>query len=214
MTRFIDKLIAWPTLSLVVLFVCLDALGGFLYYLFMNDVLESRFFRLGRDRGYFELVEYAKTFLIISIFRRVWLVSKAPVMHAWWILFWVILLDNALELHEQIGGFLTPYFAQIGLLSEHAPFVSELFVFACLEGLALLYVIYAYFISDTDYQSFTRYFVALLVSIAALSFCVEFLSMSHLEETVEILGFTVLMAFVHIRFKSVCLQSNISSFAS
>lgn len=206
MKRFFGGLIGRSTLSLVLLFMVLDALGAVFYYLYLNDILDSRFFRLGRDRGYFEVIEYLKTFLIIGLFRAVWFKSAAPVIRAWWILFWVMLLDNAIGLHEEIGALLAPYFSMIDVLAERGQDVAELFVMACLEGVALLYVIYCYFISPEIYRQFSRVFVALVCALAGVSVVVEVLHFSAFEEAVEIVGTTFLLAFVHLRYRGVYLE--------
>ena len=202
MNNFFRTTLEKNTVFLVVIFLLLDLLGVGLYNLFLRDVLDSRFFRLGRDRGYFEVVEYFKMLFMIFMFHRLSRQFSLPLMGAWSILFIVMLIDNAAGLHELIGELLTPLVNLITRDHHLSATFAEIIGFAMLEGLAVLYVIYHYFKSDN--ASARRFSIGMLVLVAVLavsSMTVEAFNFSVLEEAIEILGMTILFAFVHIYYR-------------
>ena len=78
-----QKITQTPTHLLIGLFILLDAAAFICYHLYLNGPLESRFFRLGRDRGLFELIEYFKFYVIIAVFWQSWRISGEKLMKAW-----------------------------------------------------------------------------------------------------------------------------------
>jgi hypothetical protein len=161
-----------------------------------QGVLESRFFMLGRDRGFFELIEYLKFGSIIYLLKDYWQQSQVMVIKAWMILFIVVLLDNAIGLHEEIGELLITFFTIPYLGLHQRKDVAEIMVFIALEGSALLYVAYHYLASSGVARQFSN---LLLVVVVGFGITVVVLDAAHsrFEEYTEIIGMTFMLAIIH-----------------
>ncbi len=200
---FLGRIVNRPTWLIVVWFCFFDAIATVAAWLFANDILlESRFFRLGRDRGFIEVIEYLKFFVIIYCFRHAYRDRPAAILRAWEILFWVMLVDNVVGLHEELGGWLAIRLE--GMPSWVFPSIqdmSEVIVLALMEGIALLYVLYCIPKSLEPFKRLSVYLVMLVAAMALISIGSESLH-SVLEEPSEIIGMTIITAFVHARFYS------------
>ena len=207
---FFERLINRSTLSLIVLVLCLDLIATICYVLFLNDVLDSRFFRIGRDRGLFELIEYLKFGIIIVILRAAWRESNAAIMQAWSILFIVMLVDNALGLHEAFGGLLASYVTLPDIGLARPKDLGEIIMLGAMEGVALLFVIYRYLESEPAMKKFSHGLIVTVVLLGAGSITFDALHFSTIEEPFEILGVTLLLAYVHYHSHSfeLATQSN------
>jgi len=109
---------AWllmSTTKLLIIFLVFDLLAIFCSWLWVNDIfLESRFFRLDRDRGFSEILQYIKTGIVLVLLTRAFKCTAQQVLKAWLVLFWVILIDDLVGVHEEIGELL----ANTGLIPE------------------------------------------------------------------------------------------------
>ena len=125
-------------------FVLADALAWLLYGFYTQDILTSRFFHIARDRGFGEIVQYPKFGVMIAVLvraRRQW---PSRLVNAWLILFTVMLLDDAIGIHEAIGGWLLPEPSAHwrGLRLKD---LAEAAAIAALEGGTFLYMAYCHF---------------------------------------------------------------------
>lgn len=199
--HFLQALTNRSTRSLILIFIVLDLLTAFCYGLYLNDVLDSRFFRLGRDRGLFELIEYIKFAGIIYLFHLAWQQTRAPIMKAWSILFLVMLVDNALGLHEAFGELLAEFLPLPDIGLSRPKDLGEIIMLGLMEGNALLYVIHQYFQSEKTYRQFSLGLISLVVFLGAGSVLFDALHLAMFEEPFEILGMTTLLGFVHFRYR-------------
>jgi hypothetical protein len=190
-----------PTWRIIVLFIALDLAATVLFLLHQGGTLESSFFRPSRDRGFFELIEYGKLSVIIYLLWRTWKDSGAPVIRAWVILFSVMLLDNALELHERLGGFLVEVVALPNIGLSRPKDLGEIIVLGLLEGSALLFVGVQYFRGTRRYRRYSLALVGLVLAIGTTAVIADALHLSVVEESLEIVGMTILLAFVHYKYR-------------
>ena len=191
-----QKITQTPTHLLIGLFILLDAVAFICYYFYLNGALDSRFFRLGRDRGLFEVIEYFKFYIIIAVFWHSWRISREKLMKAWAVFFTVMLIDNAVGIHEELGELLI-YLAPIPNLGlARSKDVAELAIIALLVGSSLIWVILQYFQASTPYRQISIGLAAVVGALGAASVTLDALH-SALEEYVEIFGMTAMMAYIH-----------------
>ena len=115
-----------------------------LHFLPLFGVLENPLFSLETDRGYPEIYQYIKIFsiaiLLLSVFGR----TKVVGYFVWSMLFLYLLLDDALSIHESLGGYVATHMVFAPAIGLRAQDFGELVVSAIaavffLTPLALLY---------------------------------------------------------------------------
>ena len=199
-----NKILTMETRRLLGLFLILDLLAVFLFLLYTQDILESRFFRLARDRGFAEIVQYLKFGVIIHLL-IVWNRARdSRLLSAWILLFVIMLLDDSLGIHEGVGQVLMDHFRLPASLSISADIrtkdLFEAISFLALEGSACLYVAYEFIRAPRDLK---RYSLALGLAMVPLVLCGLLLDLSHahyLEQFGEMASMGLLLGCVHYHF--------------
>jgi hypothetical protein len=192
---------AWSTRQLILVFVLLDVLAYGLYTLFLRDVLHSRFFHLSRDRGFCELVQYLKYGLVMAMLVEWKRRRPSPLLGAWVALLTILLLDDALGLHEFLGKILARATGVDTLWGREAKDVFEIAGFFLLEGIALLFVFARWLAAPRDLQ---RHSVALVLVMTPLVFSgivLDALPWHQAEKIGQMLGASLVLAFVHIHHR-------------
>ena len=196
-----------PTLQLVVIFVVLDVIALLCASLFTIDALDSRFFKLGRDRGLGEFFEYGKFALIIYMLLEFYRANGDRVFRAWMILFSVMLADNFIGIHEEVGELIASYFELPDVGFNRPKDLAEILVFAVLEGTAALYVVYCYLHSESAGRYFSQ---RLCMVFGIFVFCALILDAAGprlLEEGGEMVGMTLILGWLHNYFRQEGLLS-------
>ncbi len=101
-------------------------------------------FFMSEDHSFGEYLEYAMTACAAAFMALCWLRARAPVYLANAVLFVWLTLDNAAEVHEQVGGALAPMLVTPAWLPLHANHLGELFFFAAVGVLWLAGMISAH----------------------------------------------------------------------
>lgn len=198
LARWADR----PTLQLVLIFVLLDAVVVTCAWLFETGALESRFFKFGRDRGLGEFIEYGKFALIIYMLLEIWRQTSEPVMRAWMILFAVMLADNAIGIHEEVGELIVTYFELPDLGFKRPKDLAEILVFAALEGTVALYVCWCYLQSGAVGRGFSHKFTAVFGVFVFCALLLDAAGPQKVEEFGELVGMTLVMGWLHHHFRN------------
>jgi hypothetical protein len=197
-----------PTLQLIFIFIFLDAIVLFCTWLSGIDVLESRFYRLGRDRGIVELVEYGKFAIIIYLLLTAWRNTGQPVFRAWMILFSIMLADNLIGIHEEVGELIITYIELPDVGLRRAKDLAEIIVLVTLEGSAMLYVLFNYIQSDRQSRIFSLWLIPILGLFVYFALVVDAVGPYLLEETGEIVSMTCILAWVHNHYRKTANNSS------
>ncbi|MGI9318031.1 MAG: hypothetical protein ACR2QW_11925 [bacterium] len=202
MKNSLERLADRSTLQLVCIFVVLDAIALLCAWLFTIDVLESRFFKLGRDRGIGELFEYGKFALIIYMLLHAWRETGHPVIRAWVILFCIMLADNLIGIHEEVGELIVNSVDLPDLGLKRPKDLAEIIVLALLEGTALLYVGWCYLQSNMAGRQFSHGLMAIIAVFIFFALGMDAVGPQLLEEPGEMLGMTLIMAWLHKGYRA------------
>jgi hypothetical protein len=192
-----ERVGAVSTLRLVAFFTALDAVAVILYWLYTGEILHSRFFRLARDRGFAELCQYLKFAVILVLLVRWRRTRPAPLLGAWVLLFGVMLADDAIGIHEAMGGWIlrwVPIRAPEGMRAKD---LAEAAAFAAVEGSALLYVVIRYFGAPADLRRYSRQLILALAPLVICGLVLDNVYLPNLEQYGEMLAMTLLLGFVH-----------------
>jgi len=195
-----DKFLNCRTYVLICLFSLADLLAIFLDALHCKGVLESRFFRLARDRGFAELIQYGKFGLIILMLIRWSRVRQSRLLAAWCLLFCVLLADDSLGLHEAIGGLFMQVLPFPSIEGIRVKDMAEGLAFLLLEGMACLYVMYHYFRAPRDLQAYSRMLVLVMIPLFCFGLVLDILPFHSLEQPGEMVAMSILLAFVHVSY--------------
>ena len=170
--------------------------------MFEIGTLESRFFKFGRDRSLQEIVETGKFALIIYMLLEMWRNTGERVIRAWMILFSVMLADNLIGIHEEVGELITIYFELPDVGFKREKDLAEIIVFALLEGTALLYVAWSYLQSGEVGRRFSHHLCLIFVPFVFCALILDAIGPQVVEESGEIIGMTLVMGWLHYQFRN------------
>lgn len=195
------RLLTVSTFRIVGIFIILDLLAIALFFLYSQEILESRFFKLARDRGFAEIVQYLKFGVIIQVLVVWHRLRPSKLIFAWLILFVIMLSDDAAGIHEAVGKILMTLFS----LPEEVngiriKDIAEVMSFALFEGIACLYVLYCYFRAPADLKRYSNFLVLAMVPLFFCGIILDILHFSLLEQVGEMASMSILLAFVHRYF--------------
>lgn len=186
--------------ALLAFFVAADALAVLLHGFHAQGLLPSRFFHVARDRGFGEIVQYLKFGVLIAVLARWRLRWPSRLVSAWAILFGVMLLDDALGIHEEVGGWLLadPGAHWRGVrLKDLAEAVS----FAALEGTAFLWIAVCHLREAPERRGFSWWFAAALAPVVFCGLVLDVVRAPMVESAGEMLSMTLLLAAVLWRYR-------------
>jgi hypothetical protein len=104
----------------------------------INEYLyELRFLRIDADGGWPEWFGYAKTLLLILLLGRLTLSTRQLIYPALVFVFAIVLLDDSLEIHEELGKHLVGVLGLRPMLGVRARDVGEVITWAALGAIAL-----------------------------------------------------------------------------
>ncbi len=190
----------WDPAKLLAFFILADLLAFALHGLHLRGGLDSRFFHIARDRGFGEIVQYLKFGVVLAVlarWRRRW---PARLVTAWFILFAVMLVDDALGIHEEVGGWLLsdPGAHWHGVrLKDLAEAVS----FAALEGSAFLWIAVCHLREAPARRGFSWAFAAALAPVIFCGLVLDIVRAPLIESAGEMAAMTVLLATVLVQHR-------------
>lgn len=204
--RLAAKLLNLKTPVLVGGFTVADLMAGFFFLLYSEGILESRFFRLARDMGFAEIIQYLK-FAVIIVMLAAWRrVHPSKLLTAWIILFSVMLADDAIGIHETVGGWLEGWLPEIEGIGIRVNDLAEELVFAVLEGSALLYVAYCYLRAPAGERAVSRLMATGLAPLVLCGILLDLSEFWNAEQIGEMVSMSILMAAVHLLYRKHAVQ--------
>ncbi len=198
----INKLHEKNTIVLLAIFILLDLFAILLYWLYTQDILESRFFRLARDRGFSEIIQYFKFGLIIQMLVRWNRIRQSKLIVAWVILFVIMLIDDSLGVHEAVSELLMSFINFPAIEGYRTKDIVEAGAFAVFEGTACLYVVYCFFKAPKDLRIHA---ILLALAMVPLFFCglvLDIADFPMMEQIGEIASMSLLLGFVHWHYRT------------
>lgn len=194
---FLERLSQKQTITILIFFTILDLIAGFLYWLHTEEILPSRFFNLSRDRGFGEIIQYAKFGFIIYMLHQLFKERLELIYRAWFIFFIALLLDDSLGIHEFIGKILItliPFDAPGGLRAKD---IAEIVGFALIEGVALFYVFLKFLTASKGARKYSLLLFCSLCPLIISGIILDSLPYAFIEQAGEMIGGTIVLCFVH-----------------
>ena len=160
------------------------------FYAVSNPDISSEPFSPGRDGGYPEIFGYFKWLAIIILLTWTLKIRKETAYFSWVLVFTYILFDDALRLHERIGGVVSQNFTGTLPFGMGYQDLGELIVFGCAGVIVMSAVSLAYRYGSQTFRVVTH---NLLFLFAAMVFFGAFVDMGHNAFTDENTNWKVMM---------------------
>ena len=139
-----------------------------LYNMEINQSLyELKFLRIDADGGWPEWFSYAKTLVLILLLGRMALSTRQLIYFALVLVFCIVLLDDSLEIHEDLGKSLVGVLDLKPMLGLRARDVGEVITWAGMGAIALPFVVAGFAFSKRTHVANG---LALLLPFGALLF--------------------------------------------
>lgn len=151
--------------------LCFFALHTIEFFREQNPLLS-----LTQDNGYPELFQYIKWLWIIFLLVYISIRQRMWTFTSWVIFFIYLLFDDALKIHEKVGGFLADNINIIHRFGLRLQDVGELTVSGAAGIILFLLVLVAY---KYGTKTFKKISLDLLLLIFLLAFCGIFVDMVH-----------------------------------
>ncbi len=161
--------------TVLLFLLAVDLAFVFLHFLPLFDVLDNSMFSLERDRGYPEIYQYIKTLSIVILLLSVFTRTKVIGYSVWSLLFLYLLFDDALSVHESLGGYIATNMAFAPAIGLRAQDFGELAVSAIAAALFLAPLALFYVRGSGVFREVSTYLFLLLVALAFFGIFVDML---------------------------------------
>lgn len=146
-----------------------------LHPLHIADLLDFPQLSLGKEGGYAETFQYIKEFWIVVLLIIVLIKTRLIGYAIWAFLFLYLLLDDALQIHETLGGYIVTRLGFAPSLGLRAQDFGELAVSAGVATAFLFALILPYLHSTVAFKQVTRHLLLLLFTLAFFGIIVDML---------------------------------------
>lgn len=137
-----------------------------LHLIFTANIMDNPLLSLEKDRGAAEFYQYIKEFWIAILLLVAFKKTRTIGFGMWALLFMYLLLDDALSIHEKVGGLIAGHIdftARLGFGPQH---LGELVVSAVAGAVLLSALILPYLHGSTTYRQISRHLFSLLLALA------------------------------------------------
>ena len=164
---------AW---TLLLLLLAADLAFIFLHVLYIEtSLLRGRPFSLEADNGVPEAFQYVKQFWVALCMVMLFRGTRAVVYIGWALVFTFLLLDDAFQLHEHFGKWLSAQYMLPVAFGLRPDDIGELLFAASVGVTALLLIGVGFWRSDADARMVSRDMSILIVLLAVLGVGVDVL---------------------------------------
>lgn len=153
--------------TLLYLLIATDVVLILLHCIYQfTSLLSNDLFSLERDRGYSEFFQYIKEFWITLLLGFLAVQYRSILYFGWSSLFFYILLDDSLEIHERLGLRISDHLGFSNVLSLRANDFGELLVAGCIGLFFLILISTAYRSSERPFRKTSKTLILLLLILA------------------------------------------------
>lgn len=132
-------------------------------------------FSLGSDRGYSEVFQYIKEYWIALLLGSLAVRKRSFLYLSWSLLFFYLMLDDFIEIHERVGAFIGVRLAFTSVFSLRAEDLGELIVSASVGSFFLLCIAISYRFGDRASRKASRNLLIMLLALAGFGIVVDML---------------------------------------
>jgi hypothetical protein len=203
------------SIRLLYLFLATDLIFIILHLLYLyTDFVSNSAFSLVQERGYSEIFQYIKEYWIALLLGALAVRQRSVLYLGWSLLFFYVLLDDSLTIHETLGEIATERLALQPVFNLRAVDFGEFIVSACIGLFFLFFLAIAYRFASRIPREASRYLIIMLFVLAAFGIAVDMLHsllrfsllweplLGTLEDAGEMIVMSVIAGFVFKRTES------------
>ncbi|WP_414561941.1 MULTISPECIES: hypothetical protein [unclassified Anabaena] len=162
--------------KLFCLFLATDIAFIVLHVVFSHGALTSNVnFSLEKDRGYSEIVQYVKEYWSALLLGFLAIQASSLLFLSWSGLFFYLLLDDSLRIHERLGSFISKEFSLSPIFGLRAIDLGELTVSALVGLFFLIAIAISYRWGDRFSKKVSKSLIKLLFALAFFGLVVDML---------------------------------------
>lgn len=135
----------------------------------------SSLYSIEADKGYAEIFQYVKEFWIALLLSFVAVKKRSLLYISWSLLFFYLLLDDSIQVHERLGLFIADKLRFSAMLNIRPNDFGELLVSAVVGSLLLASIAVAYRFGDQFFRRTSKYLIAMLLALAGFGVIVDIL---------------------------------------
>lgn len=176
MTRFFEFWFNNTRNKILVLLILADICFIFLSIIhetfnFLNDANWS----ITKDRGFAEIFQYIKEAWIFIILFFCWIRSFTLLYFSWTFLFFYILIDDSLQIHERFGSKLASFFDFQPAFGLRSIDFGELIIYLVSFSLIILLLAISFYKSSLEERKISKNLFFLLAGLAFFGIFLDFL---------------------------------------
>lgn len=162
------------SLRLFYLLLATDVVFIILHILYLfTEIISNSYFSIEQDQGYAELFQYIKEYWIALVLGLLAVQKRSPLYLGWSLLFFYLLLDDSLSIHEKLGEIISIKLAFSPALNLRAVDFGELVVSAGVGFFFLILIAIAYRFGDRMSRETSRYLIMMLFALALFGIVVD-----------------------------------------
>lgn len=140
-----------------------------------TDLISNVSFSLGTDGGYGELFQYLKEYWIALLLCFVAVRKRSILYLIWSLLFFYLLLDDSIQIHEKLGRRISSRLDFSAGLNLRAQDFGEVAVSVVVSLLFFILIAIAYRFSDRQSKEISKYLIIMLFTLAFFGIAVDLL---------------------------------------
>ena len=140
---------------------------------FMSPSLNNALLSLEKDQGFPEVYQYIKWFWIITLLALISIARRSVSYGAWCLFFTYLLLDDALEMHENLGVLITGHLAMTPPFGLRVQDLGELVVAGIMGVVVLLLVYWGYRYGSKAFRTISIDMLLLIMGLAFFGVIVD-----------------------------------------
>ncbi len=162
------------SIRLICLFLATDIVLIILHIIYKEtDFISNPLFSVEKDRGYAELFQYVKEYWIALLLALLAVQKRSFLYLGWSLLFFYVLLDDALSIHEKWGDIISNKLGILPALNLAADDFGEIIVSVFFGLIFLSFIGIAYRFSDRASREISRYLIVMLFALASFGIAVD-----------------------------------------
>ncbi|GAB1541305.1 hypothetical protein NUACC21_39760 [Scytonema sp. NUACC21] len=138
-----------------------------------TDLISNSSFSIEQDRGYAEIFQYFKEYWSVLLLSFLAFRQRSFLYLIWSLLFFYLLLDDSLQIHEKLGVFISRKLNFSSWFNLRAQDFGELTVSILVSLFFLIFIGITYYFSDRFARKTSRYLILALFALALFGIVVD-----------------------------------------
>lgn len=172
--KFLNHWFENNTNKLLILLILTDFCFMTLHYIhYRFDFLSDDNWLITEDRSFAEIFQYIKEFWITTTLFICGIKTLALIFFSWSLLYFYILLDDSLQIHERLGSHIAHLFHFHPAFGLRPVDFGEMSVYATFGIIFFVLLVFSYYKSNSEGRRISNYLFLLLAALMVFGFMVD-----------------------------------------